>query len=336
VEIENHYEDAEEPEDVVIRASLSDISDEMAAHEAVRQREELFRRLAETLPIGLLQVEMDRSVVYANVRLRTILGVTGAGGLEEQLRTVTPDTREVLDAAFDEVLDRGLDQEIEVTVELPETGERRRCAVVMTALTTREGSPGALVTVNDVTESSRLREELRVKATYDTLTGCHNRASAMTLLDARLDVDRRTGATTAVVFIDLDHFKPINDRLGHAAGDQLLIVAGRRLRDVLREGDAVGRIGGDEFLLVCQGVVSEEQARRLAARVSDALHADVELEEGTVRLAGSIGMAVSTAELSADQIVALADAAMYESKRIGDGTPVLYDGERYTILRQTV
>ena len=332
VEIENLYEDAAAPEDVVIRTQLSDISDEMAAHEAVRQREELFRRLAEALPIGLLQVEVDRSVVYANERLQTILGVTGTGGLDEQLSTVTRETRQALDVAFDEVLDRGLDQELEVAVELPETGERRRCAVMMTALTSREGRPGALVTVNDVTESSRLREELRIKATYDTLTGCHNRASAMTLLEARLDADRRTGETTAVVFIDLDHFKPVNDRLGHAAGDELLTVAARRLREVLRDGDAVGRIGGDEFLLVCHGVVGEEQARKLAARVSDALHAEVELAAGSVRLSGSIGVAVSAADLTADQVVALADTAMYESKRLGDGTPVLYDGERYTPL----
>ena len=332
VEIENLYEDAETPDDVVIRAQMSDISDEMAAYEVVRQREELFRRLAETLPIGILQVDVGRRVVYENDRLRAIMGVAGAEVLEERLSTVTGDSRDALDAALDQVLTHGLDQVIEVALRLPENGERRRCAVTMTALTSREGSPGALVTVDDITESSRLREELRFKATYDTLTGCHNRESVMALLEAEVGRGPADSAT-AVVFIDLDDFKPVNDRLGHAAGDELLVVAADRLREVLREGDTVGRIGGDEFLLLCHGAGGEEQVRKLAGRVHQALHQDVDLQAGTVRLAGSIGIAVTAAGLTADQVVAHADAAMYESKRLGDGTPVLFDGERSTVLR---
>ena len=126
------------------------------------------------------------------------------------------------------------------------------CAISLVSLSDREGAPGALLTVTDVTDSARMREELTAKATFDVLTGCHNRASVMAILDQAL----RGGeaASTAVLFVDLDKFKPVNDTLGHDAGDELLALTAQRLGGVLRRDDVVGRIGGDEFLIVSRGL----------------------------------------------------------------------------------
>ncbi|MEV1289957.1 diguanylate cyclase [Micromonospora sp. NPDC049679] len=322
VEMENTFHEADDPEEVVVVTQLSDISDEMAAHEALDRRERLFRRLAESLPIGLLQLESDGSVVYANERLGAILGVPTATTLDEQLASVVEQDRPALDAAFAATLEQRTDQELEVEVRLPQSQRLRRCAVSLIALTDREGAPGALACVSDITESARLREELKVRATFDALTGCYNRASIMALLDQVLasDDDR----LTAVIFVDLDKFKPVNDAFGHAAGDELLVSAADRLTKLLRSDDTVGRIGGDEFLLVCQGLTSQAEALAIAERVGAVLHEDVPLSAGTIELAASIGVACAEHGITSDELIARADAAMYESKRHGLGAPVLY------------
>jgi diguanylate cyclase (GGDEF)-like protein len=128
------------------------------------------------------------------------------------------------------------------------------------------------------------------------------------------------GSTTRHV----DKFKPINDTYGHVVGDALLVAVARRLTSVLRDQDSVGRIGGDEFLIICPGIDDPAHALLVGQRVREKLHGTVQLAGHPIDVAGSIGIAVSTTTSSSDQLVAQADAAMYESKRLGDGTPVLF------------
>src|SRR3954452_11283071 len=177
---------------------MSDISDEMAAHEVVQQRERLLRRVAESLPVGILQLASDRAVVYANSRLAAILGVDGFTGSEDLLDVVAEGDRPALVAALAAALDGGADAELEVGVVHGTSGEARVCAVSLVSLSDREGAPGALLSLTDVTDSARMREELTAKATYDVLTGCHNRAATMAVLEAA--VRDPAGTATAVIF----------------------------------------------------------------------------------------------------------------------------------------
>jgi diguanylate cyclase (GGDEF)-like protein/PAS domain S-box-containing protein len=321
VEVENAYVGMDDPDRLVAIAHLTDISDEMAAHEAVQQREKLFRRLAESLPGGLFQVGVDRTIAYANARLASILGVGGCATLAEQLSTIAESDHPVLEELFTAAFERGLDGQAEVEIRLPGGDEVRRCLFTVTALTDEEGAPGAIVSATDITQDARIREELRVRATYDPLTGCHNRGSAMARLATELE---KPGALT-VVFIDLDKFKPINDSYGHAVGDELLIEASRRIVAAARTEDIVARIGGDEFLLICRGIVDPVKAMAVGERVRAMLHGPVVVAGHTIELTASIGVAVSLAESSSDLLVAQADAAMYESKRRGAGLPVMFD-----------
>jgi diguanylate cyclase (GGDEF)-like protein/PAS domain S-box-containing protein len=324
LEVTNHNL-LQDPEHSCVIAEMVDITEEMAAMWA---REQLLDRLAETLPLGLLQVDTDARVVYTNDRLYSIVGTSRADTAEEQLATVVDEDRQVVVEAFTGVLTDGIDSDIEVRLrpfgELDK--ELRYCTLNLRVLTDALGAvTGAIICVADVTESARARDELRKRATYDAVTRCYNRASTMDELEAILalnDTDRRP----AVIYIDLDHFKDVNDALGHRAGDEFLLVVAERLHRCVRAEDIVGRIGGDEFLIICPRIASAAEAMSTAERLSSSLRNRIFVEDGNLPSSASIGVAFSDAlRVSAETLVAQADTAMYRCKRAGDGTPVLFD-----------
>lgn len=312
----------DDPDDPHVIAQMIDISDEMEVYEALREREQLLHRLAEALPSGLLHVRRDGEVVYTNERLHDIVGVPRCDHIRDQLRTVDTAQWDTLRDAYVAAME-GDDADLEVRLRLPGRPDPRLCHISIRSLSEADGTiSAAIISVDDVTESSRLRDELHRRATFDALTGCHNRASAMHALESALD---DAESRLAVVFIDLDRFKSINDELGHAAGDELLVHAAERLRRAVRPEDLVGRIGGDEFLVVCPGLSGTDEAMDVAERVAATLRREVELEAETVDVRASVGVAWSGDEaLDADELVARADAAMYESKRRGVGRPVAF------------
>ena len=163
-------------------------------------------------------------------------------------------------------------------------------------------------------DAAQLREELERRATHDPLTGLANRDLLFERIEFMVHQRRRTGI--AVVFIDLDWFKAINDRLGHRSGDRLLVHVADRLRASVRQGDIAARIGGDEFVVVGEAA-DPEDAQRFGQRIVEAVRGCVSLEGELVEVAASVGVSyVEAGEASsADLVLAQADARMYESKR---------------------
>jgi diguanylate cyclase (GGDEF)-like protein/PAS domain S-box-containing protein len=319
----------DDPDYRCVVSEMVDISEEMAAHEELRAREQLLDRLAEAIPLGLFQIDSSRRIVYTNARLHHILGVEATGTVEGQLATVIEDDRPALERALESVLKDGLPDDIEIKLRLPGSEELRFCSINLRALSREDGTiSGAIASVADVTDSGRMRDELKRRATFDELTGCYNRASIMRALEANI-ADADGQGERAVMFVDLDRFKQTNDRHGHAAGDELLSVVAARLRSVVRAGDMVGRFGGDEFLVLCPEIGGPEQAMKLAERLSETLRRDISLATGTIVHQVSIGVGWSDSDATdADLLVAEADAAMYESKRERAGQPKLARGER--------
>jgi diguanylate cyclase (GGDEF)-like protein/PAS domain S-box-containing protein len=315
-EITNHNL-LDDPDQRCVVAELVDISEEMAA-------QLLLERLARAVPVGLFQLDAGRRIVYTNERLHEILGVERADTVEEQLASVIDTDRTALDRAVDKVLGEGLQADIEVELRLPLSHELRFCTISLRALSEDDGTvDGAIACVADITDSARMREELHKRATFDELTGCHNRASIMGALEADIASGQRQ-AERAVVFVDLDGFKAVNDRHGHATGDELLDIVAQRLKGALRDEDIIGRIGGDEFLAVCPNIGGPDQAMKLAGRLAEAQSEEVPVAKGTIKVLVSIGVAWSSGEgTDADSMVAQADGAMYESKRDGLGRPRL-------------
>ncbi len=328
MEITNHNR-LEEPEYGCVVAEMVNVSDEMAAHEALRAREQLLERLAEALPVGVVQVDADGRVVYTNSRLHAVLGAPRAATIDEQMATVVPEDRAALAEAFDAVLLSRIDSDLEARLRAQSDDDKgvRRCQFSLRALTTGAGEvTGAIVCVADVTESARLRDELHMRATFDDVTRCHNRASSMAVLESLMS-EPATLSRPAVIFVDLNRFKDVNDKLGHAAGDELLGVVARRLLRAVRADDVVGRIGGDEFLVIRPGVTSAAQAMKTAQRLAETFRHQVRLKAGRLSCHASIGVAWSSdPTIDAEGLVAMADAAMYEAKRSGIDTPVLNEG----------
>jgi len=316
----------DDPDHECVVSEMVDISDEMAAQEELRAREQLLDGVAEAIPVGLFQLDRDRHIVYTNDRLHKIVGVEREDTVAAQLATLVESHRQLLEMTLDEVLGAGLQADIEVELCLPANGETRFCTISLRALSEEDGTvDGAIACVSDITDSAFMREELKRRATFDELTGCYNRASIVSALEADIASGHRR-AERAVVFVDLDNFKDVNDRYGHAAGDELLSIVAQRLQGVLRDGDMVGRIGGDEFLVVCPDIGGPEQAMTLAERMARAQREAVCVAAHSVDPQVSIGVAWSSGEgLVADAMVALADNAMYDSKREGAGRPKLAD-----------
>jgi diguanylate cyclase (GGDEF)-like protein/PAS domain S-box-containing protein len=315
----NHLGDPDSP---LVISEMVDISDEMAAHEELRAREQLLDQLAEAAPVGLLQFDAERNVVYTNDRLHQILEVERVGTVAGQLSAVNETDRPLLERALDDVLEQGLQADIEVELHLSSGDEPRFCTIALRPLSDDAGTiSGAIACVADVTDGARLREELEKRATFDALTGCYNRAAVMLALTGNIasgDGDR------AVIFVDLDGFKQVNDRYSHAVGDEVLSVVARRLQGAVRDGDVVARIGGDEFLVVCPGIGAPEHAVSLAARMASAVGEEVSLPCGPIAPQVSTGVAFSDGDaLDAEALVAMADQAMYESKRERRGRPRL-------------
>jgi diguanylate cyclase (GGDEF)-like protein/PAS domain S-box-containing protein len=199
---------------------------------------------------------------------------------------------------------------------------------------TADAHVGALVlTVRDVSERKAFEEQLRHRAFHDPLTQLANRALLSDRLQHALAREGRFEDQVAVLFVDLDDFKTINDALGHASGDELLVMAARRLRSCLRSADTAARLGGDEFGVLLEGVTDIDQAVAVARRILDAIGEPFSIGGLPVPLHASVGVALGAAQsVSADELLRNADIAMYAAKRAGKGRYVVFRADQHADL----
>ncbi len=316
----SHLDDADNP--VVVTTMTRATSAKVNLGEELRARNQLLSRLSDAMPIGMFQVNSDRRITFTNDRLHVILGCPASGSVGEQFACVEDNDRLLLARALDAVLEE--DQPVDdlelgfVRSSEGASTTRRVCVLSMRPLTDDVGSvTGAVGCVADVTEQVLLRQQLELRANVDELSSCLSRSAILQLLATTLDMERDSGGGVAVVFVDLCRFKEVNDLFGHAVGDEVLQIAGRRLKNVVREGDHVGRFGGDEFLIICPRVTGEKVALEVADRIRRSLTCSVDVATGTVELRASVGVALSTGSSDPDTLIAHADYAMYEAKRLG-------------------
>ncbi|WP_227470296.1 EAL domain-containing protein [Massilia sp. YMA4] len=174
--------------------------------------------------------------------------------------------------------------------------------------------------LHDLTEQQRAQERIYRLAHHDPLTGLDNRLSLNLRLDQLLARTRREGGSAAVMFLDLDHFKKINDTHGHQTGDQLLIAVAGRLRELLRDVDTIARLGGDEFIVLTSGTVTPDIVSHLASRIVEVLARPYQLQGLTVHSGASVGVAMFPSDGDdSNTLLRHADTAMYAAKSCGRG-----------------
>jgi diguanylate cyclase (GGDEF)-like protein len=185
---------------------------------------------------------------------------------------------------------------------------------------------GVLRTYTDITERKRTEERIRHVARHDGLTSLVNREAFLEQLAAAVAAQQQGGGGLAVHFLDLDGFKPVNDRLGHAVGDKLLTLVAARMRSIARDGDIVARLGGDEFAILQQRVDQVEAATGLARRVLDGIQRPIEIEGQMIQIGASIGVALCPQHAAdAHTLLRLADQAMYQAKASQRGTVRVFE-----------
>ena len=173
--------------------------------------------------------------------------------------------------------------------------------------------------IHDSAEAAQVVEaQLRHDALHDALTGLPNRRLVIDRLERGLTRRRRVGGTIAVCFFDVDGLKGVNDNLGHDAGDALLLETAKRITNALRDSDTLGRIGGDEFVAICEDVEGDEGVDRIGRRLLEAVSGTMTIEGHEIPVGASIGIAVPlTDDEAADNLLRRADEAMYEAKSHG-------------------
>lgn len=287
--------------------------------------DDCLRALVEHAADLILVVSAEGHVRLATGAIREVLGVEpGACAGRSLVELVHPQDRALLSGLLAGAVEAG-----------PGAIERiswRMChanrdwvdvEVVATNLVHEEHVAGLLLSCRDISASKAFQEQLRHRAFHDPLTQLPNRAL---LLDRIHQALAREGRTLALLFVDLDDFKVVNDTLGHAAGDSMLTAVAARLRGCVRSADTAARLGGDEFALLLEEVHDAAESERVANRVLDALRRPLILHGEPVHVTVSVGVArAASGSVSVEELLRRADFAMYAAKRNGKGRAEQFD-----------
>jgi diguanylate cyclase (GGDEF)-like protein/PAS domain S-box-containing protein len=232
------------------------------------------------------------------------------------LNLVHPDWISANDAAMRELMEGHSTRTRVVTRNITKSGRFIYCEWFHSAFVDRSGSTrGVLSLAQDITARTEAEEQLRHAAVHDPLTGCHNRRYLINRIDQAISRSRRTREQLALIFIDLDRFKPINDTYGHATGDALLKGVVARLRECVRETDTLARVGGDEFVILMETSVVSQTPTVIRDRIVARLAEGFTINDIALTSAASIGFAryPENGE-TADQLLRHADESMYREK----------------------
>jgi diguanylate cyclase (GGDEF)-like protein/PAS domain S-box-containing protein len=303
-------------------STVRDISDRMASKRAIEEAEARFRSTFEEAPIGMAITSLDGHFQRVNRALARLLG-HGQAELEgRHVDSLThPEDRAADRAAMASMLAGETDTHRVEKRYLHANGETVWAALSATVVRAQDGAPLYFLSqMQDVTERRRYEAELRHLADHDPLTGLLNRRSFERELERHVALVSRYGARGAAIVLDLDHFKTINDTLGHSAGDELIARVARALRTRLRESDVLARLGGDEFaVLLPEG--GRAEAVEVAHGILEAVRGQAVLASSghARRVSASLGIALfdRVRRLSGEAVLVEADLAMYEAKEAG-------------------
>jgi diguanylate cyclase (GGDEF)-like protein/PAS domain S-box-containing protein len=304
---------------------LHDISERKKASAEIEIREHLLRSLTDALPVLVAHIDREERYQYCNNTYFDMYGVRPEAVVG---RTVRDFLGEANYAAIKPFIDEAFNGAICHFEQAMMAKDEMR--YVEGRLSPQQDTAGKIsglyMTVWDITQIRQRELRLADKASKDALTGLLNRAAIMEILETEIQehYTRRDGL--ALLFLDADKFKQVNDTLGHAAGDEVLRTFARRLTETVRGTDFVARLGGDEFVVLLTAVDSSQTAALVAAKIIAAINEPMLLNEEVRTVSTSIGIAyIANQSMSAEALLAEADAALYEAKREGRNIYRMHD-----------
>ncbi|HKP75996.1 MAG TPA: PAS domain S-box protein, partial [Longimicrobiaceae bacterium] len=308
-----------------VQGFARNVTERIRAEEALRESEERYRSLFEESRDAVYMSTTDGRLLSANQAMLEMFGLDAAELPSVRMADLYADPAD-RQQFRDEIFRTGYVRDYEVRLRRRD-GTAVHCLISSTLRRTPVGEVvGFHGIIHDITQRKEAEEQLAYGALHDALTRLPNRALFVDRLTQALERVRRGGPPFAVLFLDIDRFKVVNDSLGHALGDQLLVSIAQRMEALLQPGDTVARFGGDEFTLLIDGVAGPIEATHTAARVLEALAEPFALDRHEVFTSASVGIAVSTTGAEEPEVLLRnADAALSRAKALGKNRYEVFD-----------
>lgn len=320
----------------VFNNMLDSISSETRA---LANSESRFRTLTSDAPIGIFQLDTDLNLEYMNEKFQSITGVTTLeGGFTLCETHVADDERERYEEFWKKNKSTDKPSMLEFRYHVPGNSREHHLMEHVSPLFNSDGGKkGYIGTLMDVTDLKDAQLELEKLAYFDPLTDLPNRRFFRDHLNLKLAEAKRDHITLAVMMIDLDNFKKVNDTLGHDAGDELLQKISSTLRNSLRDQDIVSRMGGDEFLIMLSSDESSSTIAPLAQRIHDELGAPHLIRNQSIEMSASIGIAVYPEDgTTTEELIKNSDIALYHAKELGRRRINFYSKELDNRIRENL
>ena len=306
----------------------------LLADHAVRQNEARFRSLVQHSSDVIIVTRTNGTMRFVSPSANRVFGYDPSEMVGRPIATLLhPDDRDRAATLFEHAgRTPGVTGPVEWRFRQLD-GSWLSAEILATNLTGDPTVRGIVLNTRDVSERKRLEEQLTHQAFHDPLTGLANRALFRDRVSHALALAQRQSNPITVLFMDLDDFKRVNDSLGHAEGDRLLIAAAERFLSCARAADTVARLGGDEFAILLEHSAGPEGRGELLERLATAMSHPFTLSGNQVQVSASIGVATAGAGDSADDLLRNADVAMYAAKRRGKGRSETYESRMYADVR---
>ena len=301
-----------------------DVHELQVAMNALRAANQRLSSHMENSPLAVLEMDHNLRLLHCSQRAVQLMGWLHVAGLEGRLlmELVGPLSQdEGLHQALQRLQSGQESQNRAETCFVRDDGSEMHCEWFNSALTDAQGQVTSIMAlVQDVSAKIQIARQQHYLAHHDSLTGLLNRAAFHTRLEQALAQARGSAGSVALLFIDLDGFKGVNDAEGHRAGDEVLRVVAQRIASAVRAGDTMARLGGDEFLVMLEREVTRDVTDAIGHRIIEALHQPMAVEGRELFIGASIGVAVyPPLEGDIDTLMNRADQAMYSAKRAGKG-----------------
>ena len=301
-----------------------DVHELQVTMNALRAANQRLSSHMENSPLAVLEMDQNLRLLHCSQRAVQLMGWLHVTGLEGRLLTelmARSSRDEGLHHALQRLQSGQESQNRAETCFVRDDGSEVHCEWFNSALTDAQGQVTSIMAlVQDVSAKIQIARQQHYLANHDSLTGLLNRAAFQNRLEQSLEQARSNSGSVALLFIDLDGFKGVNDAEGHRAGDEVLRIVAQRIASTVRAGDTMARLGGDEFLVMLDRDVTRDVADTIGHRIIEALHQPMDLEGRDIFVGASIGVAMHP-PLAGDinALMNRADQAMYAAKRAGKG-----------------